>query len=273
MPEGPEVKHIATKLSDYLEDKSLIGITILGGRYEKHGNPPGFGDFMCEIPLTIAGVKTKGKYMWWEFAGSDWVMTCHLAMSGAWTKKEEKHNRIEFMLEDSDSVYFNDMRNFGRIEFMTKDQLKKKLDDIAPSMLDGNVTLDQFRKRLKAYPGKNLYGLFMDGSGQKRVVSGVGNYIINDSLYIAKLLPQRLVKSLSNQDISNLFDAINLVMQESYKAGGASREENGTYRNFDGVRGAYKFRIYGKNKDPDGNPVTKENIVTRTAHFVPAVQI
>ena len=108
MPEGPEVKRIAVQLSKFLSGKSLIGIDILSGRYVRHGPPKGFDDFHTQIPLTIRAVHSKGKYMWWEFEGTDWVMTCHLAMSGAWIKTEEKHNHIRFHLEDTDPLYFND---------------------------------------------------------------------------------------------------------------------------------------------------------------------
>ena len=47
-------------------------------------------------------------------------------MSGWWIYEDDKHNNIEFKLNNG-SIYFNDYRNFGTLKFCAKDNLVKKL--------------------------------------------------------------------------------------------------------------------------------------------------
>ena len=45
MPEGPECHIIGNKLHKILGGTKLLSIEILGGRYQKHGNPSGYDEF------------------------------------------------------------------------------------------------------------------------------------------------------------------------------------------------------------------------------------
>ena len=49
-----------------------------------------------------------------------------LGMSGWWISRNEKHNNLEFII-DNKKIYFNDMRNFGTFTFCNVSNLDKKL--------------------------------------------------------------------------------------------------------------------------------------------------
>ena len=54
--------------------------------------------------------------------------------------------------------------------------------------------------------------------------AGIGNIYANDALFSAKIHPLRPASSLSDTDQRNLFEAIEHVLTEGIKAGGASEE-------------------------------------------------
>ena len=82
--------------------------------------------------------------------------------------------------------------------------------------------------------------------------AGIGNIYANDALFSAKIHPLRPASSLSDTDQRNLFEAIEHVLTEGIKAGGAS-EEN--FVNALGEKGFYqeRFLVYKKNGKPCPN--------------------
>ena len=104
------------------------------------------------------------------------------------------------------------------------------------------------------------------------VVAGIGNYVKAESLYLSQISPHRTVESLSEAEVFRLNNAVQAVLKEAYKRGGASIQ---TYKDFDGKEGQYsrKFAVYNQKKDPYGNDVHKDKTEDgRTTHWVPAIQ-
>ena len=52
MPEGPEVKSLVNWLNYNIKNKNLIDISIISGRYKKHGPPVGWKKLKNELLLT-----------------------------------------------------------------------------------------------------------------------------------------------------------------------------------------------------------------------------
>ena len=90
-------------------------------------------------------------------------------------------------------------------------------------------------------------------------IGGIGNIYANDALFLAKIDPRRRAKTLSEQEIKSLFDAVLSVMKKSFKYGGAS-ELN--FVNALGQEGEYQRHslVYGKKgKDcPNNNGKIKK---------------
>lgn len=104
------------------------------------------------------------------------------------------------------------------------------------------------------------------------VISGVGNYVKAEALYLAELSPHRTVGSLTLAETDVLHQQIINVMKAAYNTGGATFS---TYRNPDGSRGnaQQRFVVYGNKVDPLGNPVIKEETRDgRTTHWCPTIQ-
>jgi DNA-formamidopyrimidine glycosylase len=290
MPEGPECHRSADFLHKLLVGRCLDSIDVVGGRY-KDNPPEGLRDlvsakhrlrelFGADGGMIIEGVGCKGKFQHWCFRPG-WTMWCTYGMSGQWsTKRDVKHCAIELchranrvgILGGEGYVYFNDPRRFGTLKFIYDPdgtKMRAKLDSLGPDMLsDPPVTPEQFTRRLNLKPNRTLAEALMD----QRVVSGIGNYVKAESLYLSELSPHRAISSLSSQETERLCQQVTNVMRASYNTGGATIS---TYRNVDGTKGVAqrRFVVYGNRVDPMGNTVVNEETRDgRTTWWVPTVQ-
>ena len=267
MPEGPEVKKQAMALAEAVSGKTLVGIEILSGRYHKKP-PSGIDQFAQSLPIKIVGAGCHGKFIYF-ILHDEYSIWCTLGMTGLWSESQAKHSRLCFHMNDS-KIYFEDQRNFGTIKFVRgKFNLIEKLKSLGPDMLSQDVTDEEFISRLRKKDHWQVSKALMDQS----IVAGVGNYIKADSLWLSRISPKRLVKEISDKELTTLSRCIKQVMQESYRSGGATIQ---TYRNMDGTEGEYnrRFLVYNQKQDPDGNEVIRETTSdNRTTHWCPKVQI
>jgi formamidopyrimidine-DNA glycosylase len=266
MPEGAEVRKYGESLAKKVSGSSLEEIKILSGRYTKK-QPDGIDFFMGQLPGKIIGVGVHGKFLYWILSNDTYIHST-LGMTGHWSDTETKHTRVVFKTSRG-NVYYSDQRNFGTLKFTAgKKTLIKKLESLGPDMLS-DVTDDQFIESITRKKKWSLAKALMDQS----VISGVGNYVKAESLWLSKLSPHRKVESLSDSDLLVLNRSIQTVLKESFQSGGATLR---AYKNFDGTTGDYssRFAVYDKKQDPDGNDVVKEKTEDgRTTHWVPSVQI
>lgn len=286
MPEGPEVRRSADYLGKLLVGKQLRSVGVnrnhggsTGGRYANK-DPEGLLE-LCGVlketsGLRIHAVECKGKFMYWS-VGDGWWVWCTYGMSGQWsTQKPDKHTALTLWVDDGNgqgllALNFRDPRHFGTVKFINDPDdvlTKKKLASLGPDMLKNPPNDLEFQLRLSRRALKTVAEVLMDQS----VISGVGNYVKAEALYLAEISPHRLVSSLTPNEKKQLREQIVNVMGASYNSGGATIR---TYVNPDGSKGGAqrRFAVYGNQTDPMGNPVVKEETKDgRTTHWVPAVQ-
>lgn len=254
--------------------KTLTQIQVLSGRYLKKP-PEGLANFEKALPLKIEEIKCKGKFIYF-LTDSEWNIWNTLGMSGSWLKKESAvtdpdatHLRLSLTFDDGYTVHFKDIRNFGTIKFVnSKKELNAKLKSLGPDVLVEDVSDLDFRSKVKKHGKKTLPEFLMDQS----ILSGVGNYIKAEALYLAKISPHRKMSSLSDLEINTLNKAVSCIIRESYRTGGSTFR---TYQDFNGEVGNFtsRFMVYGQETDPLGNKVIREETEDgRTTHWVPKVQ-
>jgi formamidopyrimidine-DNA glycosylase len=273
MPEGPEVKKYTDQLNKHLLGSQIVDIAILSGRYKKENDIPGLLSIKGELPLLIESVACKGKFIYWTFKDTESSMWNTLGMTGSWGF-QSAHQRVRFTVRKDQNInheiFFSDIRNFGTIKFSdSKKELSKKLNSIGPDMLSDPPAFESFKTIILSQGHKNICKTLMDQSN----ISGVGNYVKAESLYLSKLSPHRNCSSLSEKELMLLYLSIKSVLSESYTSGGSTLK---TYRDLYGNVGSYsgRFLVYGKSIDPLGNKVsTVETPDGRTTHWVPSIQI
>ena len=266
IPEGPEVRKMALDLAKIWSGKTLTETNILSGRYSKKP-PTGLDIFTASLPAKVVGVGVHGKFLYTIFDNETFGWFT-MGMTGTFSREKTKHSRVEFIFSDTVS-YYTDIRNFGTVKFVRgKHKMIEKLESLGPDLLAEDISDEEFILRMEAKSKWPLCKALMDQS----IIAGVGNYIKSDSLWLARLSPNRLVGDCSHTELINLKNCIRRVMLESFSSGGATIR---TYKNIDGSVGEYasKFLVYNRKEDCDGNPVKKEQTADkRSSYWCPAVQ-
>lgn len=190
-------------------------------------------------------------------------------MTGSWGTRQGTHSRIQISFADNSSIFFNDIRSFGTFQVKTKVELNKKLKSIGPDMLSSPPRFDNFLSIMRKKSNKNICDAIMS----QNIISGVGNYIKAESLWLSRIFPFAQIKDLTDDHLKLLYYAILFVINASYKSQGATLQ---TYYTFDDEKGSYvdNLYVYGRKKDFNGFDVIKAQTPDkRTTHYVKVRQI
>lgn len=267
MPEGVEVTLFAKSLDQYLSGKSLVSLQILGGRYTKK-DPENAPEFIQNLPLKINKVSNKGKFLWFEFE-NNMIMTSTLGMTGGWTKRHTKHAKIKFELENNEFLYFTDVRNFGTIGFLKDSKkLQSKIKSLGRDVVNENIPDNDFISLLRKYNKSNICDALM----RQDILSGIGNYIKAEALWLSKIYPMSNIEDLDDHVLIDLKYSIKKVCELSLNNGGASIRD---YFNLESDKGESTdfFNVYGKKIDTIGNTVHRDETPDkRTTHWSPGHQ-
>lgn len=304
MPEGPEILITSQYLQTKLKNKIILKFKVLSGRYS-HSELKGLDLIKKGIKkeLKIKSVNSKGKFLWFELedkSNKKYYIMNTFGLTGAWGFYKEKNSRILVKVSKPNddkiyNLYYTDDRNFGTLSIT--DELKdieEKLNDLAPDILKSNMTekevidiIDNYIKKIKPNSKKNITELLMD---QTKLVSGIGNYLVSEILYDAKINPHRNIDSFDKKEIKNLAKSMRYITKLSYvdnvtgymgqfkdfMSKHKDRIKTGAFPNYLSdidPDDQFVFKVYQKDKDPYDNIVKKDSIIKdRTIHWVPKIQ-
>ncbi len=304
MPEGPEVSSLADGLMRHVRrgDARIVGARIVSGRYATNAPPEGWDTLNEMLPLHVRAVRNKGKFMYYELSEGVSLWST-LGMSGGWTLRAHRHARLELDLDlperEKEVLTFYDSRNFGTFKACFDDQkLRDRLARLGPSWTEpGQVTLDAFRALLrrggKPQRERRLAVFLMD----QTKTAGVGNYILAEALYAARIHPWARVGDIAKDDavVAALHAAISEISTGSMQAqivsaarragltggegggggGGGGGGAGGGAGGGGGCGSGFALKVYGKQTCPRGLRVRRDKSGPhkRTIHWVPAVQV
>lgn len=300
MPEGVEVCITAQYLNRKLRHKVLKKVRVLSGKYVRKGVPgvelPEHGEY------TVRSVDSKGKLMWIDLGGLTVIST--YGMSGRWNfTKHPQHARVEFVFVDRSgkewSLYFIDQRNFGNLCLTLDPELvERRKAELGPDLLKQPFTEDEFYSRMEAKleklsgRRKKLVKLLMDQT-VSGIGSGIGNYLVAEIMFEARLSPHRTVAELveDREACDRLSKAIKTIIKLSYASNNTGYmvhfkeyrkrhmemikkgELPAFHDDIDLGDRVFTFQVYQRTEDPFGNPVTRETIIDRrTTHWSEALQ-
>lgn len=287
MPELPEVETVRRGLAEL-----IIGKTITG---EAHDTEKGFPNTPADVQsfmigATITDVRRRAKVLMIDLS-TDYSLLIHLKMTGQLVyvgsvrfgaghpndslvgALPDKSTRVTLDFDDGSKLFFNDQRKFGwmrlipTIEIPNIDFMRK----VGPEPLAKDFTAKDFIQRLARRPKTNIKAALLD----QTVVAGVGNIYADESLWGAKLHPKRLVSSLTEQEMTILYDELRQVMNLAIEKGGSS---NHTYVNAEGKKGSYMnfarvFRREGLACPRCGTTIEKLRVAGRGTHICPFCQV
>ncbi len=297
MPELPEVETVARQLregrklresrQEYVTDgapgaaqsaidrPSLIGRTILETRVlwaREVGPMPAatFEQRACNCRVTA--VSRHGKWLIIELtpipnlqsqisSSLPSYMLVHLRMSGRLdvvpqAEAYSAHARVVWLLDEGWALRFDDARKFGRVCLV--DDPVSVTGRTGPDALQ--IGAADFVQRITSRRGA-LKPLLLN----QAFIAGVGNIYADESLFRAKLHPQRLAQSLTAAEALRLHEAIHKVLNDGVRANGASFDwvyPGGNYQE--------SFQVYGQTGKPCvacGAPITRIIVGQRSTHF------
>lgn len=264
MPELPEVETMRTQLSKFivgskitnvifktksyeLPTKNLIGSTVLKvRRYAKVTSIDLSSDYSI-----LTHVKLTGQYIYRGPNLKDKSELSKKVVGGL----GGPHTHIIFEFSDGGKLYYNDIRKFGWVRLVKTEEVEKEkfIKNLGPEPhiakgFSGAVLTKEYFNKLLSKSKRNIKVLLMD----QAKIGGVGNIYANDALYLAKISPKRTANTLTEDEQNKLYNAIEFVLKEGLKYGGASEL---AFVTPDGKEGGYQKHtlVYGREKEPCNN--------------------
>lgn len=262
-PEGPEVRTVADKLRPVLVGREIVTV-YKGPRAEF------MGDHNIRCPMRILWTRSHGKKLIIDLHG--YMMIFSLGMTGRLQYTEGNHSHVAFTLDDGTRLYFDDYRYMGSVDVIPNHAIPFYFKNIGPDLLQ--LALDEstwipLEHWLAIYKRKSKQIIFKVLKDQS-LVAGIGNYLVCEILYYARISPLRTVASLTDTEWDAIRICAHAVIRLSYAYNGLTIE---SFISPDGSLGKYPKVVYGQKTDPHGNVVERfTNNTDQTAHWVPALQ-
>ena len=216
----------------------------------------------------IKSVSRRGKYIRIHLDNSAEILV-HLKMSGRLqiansTDEPNPHAHIVFGLDKQEELRFHDPRKFGRIYLLP--DTSAILGRLGPEPLEESFDLACFRERLAGRRAR-LKPMLLD----QRIVAGLGNIYVDETLWTAKLHPLQTVDTLSDADISRLHLAIPYGTEQGCRS---TRNKFSTagYRDLTGNLGEMQgslavFRRHGQACPRCGTEIERLLVAQRGTHI------
>jgi formamidopyrimidine-DNA glycosylase len=173
-------------------------------------------------------------------------------------KNALNHLNVEFVMTIG-TIYFFDMLSFGTIKILTsEDELKKKLDSLAHDIMDEDLTFELFKDQITKKNNLNKY--IGNVLVNQKVISGLGNYLRSDILWLCKISPFRLVKDLSDDDLNIIYNNARLLTWGDYDKSYAVKKKFINKNSVLPKDYGRNFYVYKQSKDIYGNNIIKEEL-------------
>jgi formamidopyrimidine-DNA glycosylase len=177
-----------------------------------------------------------------------------------WFQRALNHLNVEFITDRKISFYFYDQLSFGTLKAIdgTNDnsQLEKKLRELGPDLLDSKITFELFKTQIrkKVNESKPIGNVIVN----QKIISGVGNYLRADALWMAKISPFRKVSEINDNDLETLYWSLISLIWGDYNYKEADKKGLIKYK----IPHDYKkdFFVYKQEKDINGNKVHKDEL-------------
>jgi formamidopyrimidine-DNA glycosylase len=279
MPELPEVETVCRIMRRALLGKTIrdaevaedsIVLSGLAADVVKH----------ALVGSSVLKVGRKGKF-WWLELDSGQSLCGHLGMSG-WIREIGKEGgrllehgsqplddpdgrpkflKLRIVAEDGAQIVFTDGRRLGRLWLAENPSLDKRIVKLGPDALDDLPSAKRLAE-LFAKRSAPVKALLLD----QGLISGIGNYLADEILYMAGVAPKRPANSLSTKEIGALRRATEKILEVAVasEADFARLPETWlVHHRWGGKRGASQIL---------GEAIVRETVGGRTTAWVPSKQ-
>jgi len=249
MPELPEVETVCRGLAVHMEGRRVERLDL---------NRP---DLRVPMPTglrakiegrTVRRIGRRAKYILMHLE-DDGVLILHLGMSGrmvvaangAAAIPPDRHDHVVFAMAGGTVIRFNDARRFGLLDYAKESELQSHplFAGLGPEPL-GNEFNGPFLAAALARRMTPIKAALLD----QRVVAGLGNIYVSESLYWAGISPRRIAATVAGARAERLANAVRDVLTRAIAAGGSSLRD---YVQASGELGYFQHQwaVYGRENE------------------------
>jgi len=244
MPELPEVETVVRGLRTHLVGRRLVEVKQRRADL-RFPLPTGFAGRLRG--RTVRHVGRRAKYIV-IYLDDGQVLLCHLGMSGRVLLVDGDapppgpHDHVIMTTDRGDEIRYNDARRFGMMDLTDAVGLcrHRLLAELGPEPLSNSFNGPELARRL-AGKRVSIKAALMD----QRVVAGLGNIYVSESLFFAGLSPRRHAYTVQGGRAERLATAIRDVLTRAIDAGGSTLRD---YVQTDGELGYFQhaWAVYGR---------------------------
>ncbi|CAN5700616.1 endonuclease VIII [soil metagenome] len=203
-----------------------------------------------------------------------------------------KTDKVNWQISNT-QVYYDDMISYGNFTITTWADAFDKMRKIGPDLLATSTPLCNINSMVRqSLPSEffqpatlQSFTLAIRSSRRSQMLlcifllnhqeyfSGIGNYLLNEILYSARLHPNRILGSLSDMEIERVFQQSLALIAQSYECGGLT---HGTFLDPDMEKGTFPIYVYKKEGQLDPNGYLIKRIKTgngRSSYVVEELQL
>ena len=253
MPELPEVETVRRGLARAMEGRRIDLVRV--ARRDLRRPVP--ADFEQRVTgRTVTAVGRRAKYLTIDLDDGG-VLLAHLGMSGRMIVEEDgaggqapgrlaRHEHITFVLGNRTFVRFADPRRFGMVDWVAPDGLARHplIAHLGPEPTEADFDGARLWASL-AGRRSPIKAALLD----QRVVAGLGNIYVCESLFAAGISPRRLADNVGPARAGRLASAIRETLASAIDAGGSTLRDHAAP---DGELGYFqhRFKVYGREGEP-----------------------
>jgi formamidopyrimidine-DNA glycosylase len=224
MPELPELEVVTEVLNRRILGQTITAVQLI---------QPGGGLIARDLTFTnfaqtlsgqvIQSIQRRSKFLVFTF-GPDLYLAINEKLTGRLqlappSEKRKPKTWIILTLSGGQELRYFDQKTMGQF-YLTHD-LAQVPDYAALGPEPFDLTLEQFRKRLKPYQGE-IKNVLINGA----CIAGIGNAYADEILWTAHLNPYRKRAQLTPEEIDTLYAAMQSCLRESIDKVRAEMGEN-----------------------------------------------
>ena len=282
MPELPEVETVRRGLLPVLEG-AIIALAEVNRPDLRWPLPERMAERLTG--RRVLALRRRSKYILADLDSGE-TLLIHLGMSGRMLisgvmlgqfhhdhPAPQKHDHVVLHMASGARVTFNDARRFGAMDLMptAAAEAHPLLAGLGPEPFGNDFNEPYLADRLKGRRTPIKAALL-----DQRIVAGLGNIYVAETLYRARISPLRLAGELKPKAVRALVPTIRDVLAEAIEAGGSSLRD---FRQANGELGYFSkhFQVYDREGQPCETPgcsgtITRTVQSGRSSFWCPACQ-
>lgn len=252
MPELPEVETTVRAINKF--EKNVLKEIIVNNKNLRWKVEEKVEEFVKN--KFIQNITRRAKYIFIFL--EDQCLMIHLGMSGKLRIQKikdnyfKKHDHVELIFEN-EKIVFNDPRRFGSIHLTRNPHEHRLIKNLGIEPLSKSFNKDYLATLCKS-SNLNIKKLIMD---QRKIV-GVGNIYASESLFLAKIKPDRPSKNVSMTECKNLVTSIKKILKYAIKKGGTTLKD---FYSADGSEGYFNLELNVYGKEDKGCKICHKKII------------